>query len=201
MNLREEDLRFAFSRAEQISDVYIHQVLGGDSDFKSVDELLLICRDYLDKRIEVEEQDGKARTARSAYIAYPDKFVITEYANQPLDWRRFARSKDLFHIILHSDRSEIDLNLYDHGLEYVSAVQGNSTAPPSDSVAFEELAEIAAMEFFLPFCRRTRLIEQQTRSIEDIGKTFGIPQFFISKYFQCSMMKQLEAVSRKNCFC
>ncbi len=193
MYLNNDELRYCLDRAVEISEQYKLKHIASDDPRKSVDNLIVTCKDYLNKTVELAELaiSKNDSSVWGSYIALPDKYDICYVEDLNFCWKRFVICKEVFHVILEKEDYK-NMNLFEH-IEQVTIVFPDNESHPSNSVACEWLAEIAAMEFMIPYDTRKKQIERYGENINyrDIAERFKVPLVLVEKYFSEQVMEVL----------
>lgn len=175
------------SAAQEADKLFaLHTRQNGDLD-RSIDDFREFIKTYGHVEINDHKLSHEGQPIRGYMLAYDDKYEIVLLANQDSHWRRFVEFKELFHVILDThDKEKIFRNT-----DFVKQVEKTLAAFPDmenraeNCVAIEQLAEIAAMEFLIPFSRRkamAELINSGKDTLENISEKYKIPASKIDLY-------------------
>jgi Zn-dependent peptidase ImmA (M78 family) len=196
MHLDDAHVRYALDKAREIAEQYRLYVIPGDGTKKSVDDLLWLMQQYLEKRITPRELlilADDSKTVHGMYAAMADGsyeiYVLAELGGVE---GRFVLCKELFHVVIDKDECR-NMHLYEHVVESQSSFS-ISTLKPNVSVQWEALAEIAAMEFLFPYADRVRILEAcgGNPDFAAIAHRYGVPQVYIEMYL--SLMDEFAKV-------
>lgn len=182
IRFKEEDITACLEKVLDIVELYELYVLNGkDQERRSVDDLLWICSDYLGKKVLIEYVDipVDSSSIKAAFMALSDGTYQIGLLSGMLDEEeRFTLCKELFHVIF-DEESRRSLALAEHLEEYTSNIALESSEP-NCSVAWETLAEIAAMEFLFPHERRAQAISNGSAAdYGKLGTRFGVPRLYV----------------------
>lgn len=184
IHFKEDDISTCLRRVMEVSDLY-EMYVRGDSKAtrRSVDDLWWLCGQHLGKTIEIVyasiPEDGTS--IKAGCLALGDgSYLIGLVEGMTDEDERFVLCKELFHVLFdHEGIRNIDLAT--HLAEYASLFQvPNSEGEPGCSVAWENLAEIAAMEFLFPYDQRVASVDGGTTL--DYGRLatrYGIPRYYV----------------------
>jgi len=168
----------------EVSELYEMYVRGdGRATRRSVDDLLWLCGQHLQKEISIQyvsiPEDGTS--IKAGFLALADgQYLIGLVEGMTDEDERFVLCKELFHVMFdHEGIRNIDLAT--HLAEYASLFQApDCVGEPQCSVAWENLAEIAAMEFLFPYDQRLAHVNGGTTL--DFGRLatrYGIPRYYV----------------------
>ncbi|PBJ83743.1 hypothetical protein CMZ84_04440 [Lysobacteraceae bacterium NML93-0399] len=181
MVFEEDDISYCLSKARDIGDQYELYVLHGKEFPRSVDDLLWICGEYLGKKIFVEYVDipAEGSSVSATYWANSDgSYRIGLLTGMSKDEEKFVLCKELFHVIFDDEgRRSMDLSTH---LEDCTTAYTVNGGPPRCAVAWETLAEIAAIEFYFPFEQREKCLDGGT--VVDFARLavrFEIPRYYV----------------------
>ena len=187
MLIPKEHVRHCLDRTREITAEYKQYIFPIDVTRKSADDLLDACEAHLGVNIDVFDVNEVGNGVTKAGYVRTTEQVCEIYIRSglPEDWERFARVKEIFHIVI--DKTECrDLDIY----ETFTAIK---VPPLADgirkSAAWESLAEACAMEFLFPYADRV-VIMGVGKDIDfaKLAVTYGIPQVFIELYLSKSYM-------------
>jgi Zn-dependent peptidase ImmA (M78 family) len=191
MLLTAPDIIYCIGKAQEITDYYKLNMLNGGATRRSVDYLLNICSEYLQKTVTTQlipNQDANQKSIRGFCVSYGDSYKICLLAEMNLCWRRFVLCKELFHVVLDEDRYRTT-EIYSHVEEVVATLFEPTSAGPG--AVSEALAEIAAMEFLFPYADRIQ-IPGPILDYHAIAERYKVPQVLIETYLQAPFQKSLE---------
>ncbi|MEJ2790077.1 MULTISPECIES: ImmA/IrrE family metallo-endopeptidase [unclassified Pseudoxanthomonas] len=191
MILDSGDVIFGLQKAKEIAEQYKLYTLAADRDARSVDDLVKICGEYLEKTVRIRELNLPAedRVIRAMFAALADGtfeiYVLAELGERE---RRFVLCKELFHVVLDQERCR-SMDIYRH-LEEATASFSTQDSRPNSPVAWEILAEVAAMEFLFPYAERAAILlaSNGNPDFSAIARRYGIPQAHIENYLSQPMM-------------
>jgi hypothetical protein len=175
--------------------IQLHTRQNGDFD-TSIDDFRKFMLTYAEVAVWNHPLPHDGEPIRGATIIYDNQYDIVLLAGQDPNWKRFVEFKEHFHVIL--DKSDKDCVFRNN--DYVSQVENtfaafpdvkNKSAPP---VACEKLAEIAAMEFLMPYNRRSTMkenIANGSTTLETYAGLYKIPEDMIDLYLSPSYMDAL----------
>ena len=184
IHFKEDDITTCLRRTIEVSELY-EMYVRGDSKAtrRSVDDLLWLCGQHLGKTIKIEyasiPEDGTS--IKAGFLALGDgTYMIGLVEGMSDEDERFVLCKELFHVMFdHEGIRNIDLAT--HLAEYASLFQApDCEGEPQCSVAWESLAEIAAMEFLFPYDQRVASVNGGTTL--DFGRLatrYGIPRYYV----------------------
>lgn len=194
MYFNNEDLIFCLGKAKEMSEHYKLNVLSPDRTKRSIDDLHSLCSEYLQKKVEIHELNLPAgdNEIRGLYMANSDgTFDIYVLAELGVNEQRFVRCKELFHVILDQDKCR-SMDIYNH-LESTTASFAIINSTPNSPVAWEVLAEIAAMEFMFPYVERIEVLKNNP-DFAELARRYGIPQYMIELYLSSPSMEYLNNI-------
>ncbi|EMR0463400.1 MULTISPECIES: ImmA/IrrE family metallo-endopeptidase [Stenotrophomonas] len=178
---QEADITACLEHVLDIIEQYELYVLHGKGDVRSVDDLLWICTQYLNKKIVIEYVDipVDGSSIKATFFANADgSYRIGLLSGMSDEEERFVLCKELFHVIF-DEESRRSLDLAAHLEEYTSNIALDE-GEPNCPAAWETLAEIAATEFLFPYERRVQSVANG--SAADYGKLatrFQIPRLHV----------------------
>lgn len=186
-------IRFCLDKAREMTAQYNLGVFpAGNTSLKSLDDFIGLCEDNLDIDIEkldviIPEPDGS--TIKAAFIAFKDHYGIYAAKGLQINWRRFVVCKELFQALLDKDECR-NLNIWGHLQNFLSPAPGDDQP---ESVTWEMLAGIAAVEFLFPYSDRVIILEQCKRKGEKVDSVkleaqYGLPAPVIEAYLSESAM-------------
>lgn len=199
-----KNVKNAIEKAREIEEQYILYVLNGKGFPRSVDDLLWICTEYLQKKINTKELKNIAEnnSIRGVFTFNKDKNEYNIFlSGEPTDCKqRFVLCKEIFHVLLDEEKFR-DMNLYDH-LEEIMLSDPAMSSTPRHSVVSEQMAEWAAMEFLFPYKHRVSQLSSfhdiPDKDYYDIAKDFMVPQYLVEKYLSEQHMAIFEAFDSGN---
>ncbi len=162
-----------------------------------MDDMVWVARDYLNKRVEIHDLDVIAddKIIRGVFAAFDDGhyeiFLLAELGERE---RRFVLTKEMMHVLLDEERCR-NMDIYEHVQEATSSFTIEDSNPDSP-VATELLAEVAAMEFLLPYSKRKAIIEHCDGDPDYalFARRYGIPQSYVEEYLSDRMMAEFEKI-------
>lgn len=104
------------------------------------------------------------------------------------EWTRFVICKELMHGLLDEDGFR-DMNIAEHIGSMQLSFPDNESRPPI-TVQVEFLAEVAAMEFLLPYSARKQAVASGL-DLKDLAKAYGVPLKMVEVYCADSYMSHL----------
>ena len=200
MIINVNEIKGALDVATQMAEHYAQNILSGQAYPRSVDDLLMLSRDYLGKDINVYDLEGIPETSsiRGTFLALEDGNYEIHLSREPTKCKnRFVLCKEIFHVLL-DDEEYRNMEIYEH-LKEVSITFPTDKSTPGKSVVCEQIAECAAMEFLFPYEKRVEQInlylsEPQPNHLE-IAEYFMVPQYLVERYLSDSFMETLSAFS------
>jgi Zn-dependent peptidase ImmA (M78 family) len=199
MNIAATDLVNCIRKAREITTVYDSKLLGNGYTSRSLDLLKEVCIDSCGHDIDVlKNPQNNADTAEEDSWLYgvcilePTKAIILYAHHLNLCWQRFTICKELFHIVLDKDEYR-SMDIYQH-IENITLSFPIDDSMPSKPVACEFLAELAAMEFLLPYSSRDNLRTSATFDAKQVAEKFKIPLLLVEKYLSVDYMKNLKDI-------
>lgn len=197
MLLPDKDVVFAIEKAQELTEQYNLYSRAKDHCQRSVDDLEWLCGEYLQKKVEVRDLRLAAdeMVIRGMYAALADGsyeiYLLAELGDRE---RRFVKCKELFHVILDHEQCR-SMDIYVH-LQLAAAAFSIADSSPDSPVAWELLAEIAAMEFLLPYSERLKIVAAASGNIDyaDIARRYGVPQLYVENYLSDAMMAEFAKV-------
>lgn len=198
MYLDEADVVKCLTKAREISEQYDLYVRAADSCLRSVEDLQWICSEYLNKSIEVFDLRIAAddMAIRGMYAAFADGtyhiYLLAELSDRE---RRFVLCKELFHVLLDEEGCR--------NMDLIAHVEASATSftidesRPTSPVAWEALAEIAAMEFLFPYSKRAAEVAASNNDPDfaDIARRYGVPQAYVEQYLTSQQMAELSNIT------
>lgn len=164
---------------------------------KSVKLLLDFCRKYMDKKqIQVVELFSMASNhhIKSFYIRDENSIDIVYLKDLNNCWKRFALCKELWHILL-ADPSNYSPNFAEH----IEGCFGISLAGSADggmaSTYVERAAELAAMEYLLPYSERRQYTGTLNLDFMQIADKYKAPRIYVESYLNPHTIEQLGRLS------
>jgi Zn-dependent peptidase ImmA (M78 family) len=180
---------------EVLSLFATHTRQNGDLDV-SIDDFRKFIQTYAVVSVQFHRIPHAGEPIRGACIIYDDHYDIVLLAGQDPYWTRFVEFKEHFHVILDTyDAARIFRNP-----NFVSQVENtfaafpdvvNKTQPP---VSCEKLAEIAAMEFLMPYSRRgamSKCLVDGTATLSQYENLYKLPSEIIDLYLSPSYIENL----------
>lgn len=198
MRLKVVDIHHCVDKAREMAEQYRLYSRAGDDTMRSLDDFIWVCQQYLEKHIELLELqlNAEGRSIAAVYLLEGDRYQIFVLAGHPPEWARFVACKELFHVVLdepgcrstaigvHLDEMEITFSIDD--------------SQPKKPAAWEVLAEIAAMEFMLPYAQRLKIVAKRNgdEDLSAVANAFGVPQSLVEQYCSSATMEALKAFHR-----
>jgi len=193
----DKDIRHCLEKAVEVREMYEMYVLNGKAFPRSVDRLRWVCEEYLNKKIEIEYVDVPAEgsSIKASYWAINEDgkqwYRICPLTGMTEDELRFVLCKELFHVIF-DDEEKRNLELSAHVEEYSLSLASTEDVHPNCSVAWETLAEIAAMEFLFPLEERDRAINGGTQvSFSKLASAYGVPRYYVESFCNSSNLEYI----------
>lgn len=198
MLIHKKQITDCICAAQEVSRLFeMHTRQNGDLD-RSSDDFREVCENYGAISIRVHDlayTDGFP--IRGGVLVFDDRYEVFILANQKENyWDRFVEFKELFHVILDS----LDKDRVFRNSDFVKQVEQTITAfPDMDNraenwVAVEQLAEIAAMEFLIPFARREQLSKKLNSgeiAITDLVDKYRLPANKIELYLSENYIEKI----------
>ncbi len=197
MLLSDDDVIRCLEKARELIEVYETYVRAADASARSMDDMVWVARDYLNKRVEIHDLDVIAddKIIRGVFAAFDDGhyeiFLLAELGERE---RRFVLTKEMMHVLLDEERCR-NMDIYEHVQEATSSFTIEDSNPDSP-VATELLAEVAAMEFLLPYSKRKAIIQHCDGDPDYalFARRYGIPQSYVEEYLSDRMMAEFEKI-------
>ena len=197
MQLADTDVRQCLAKVHEMVEQYNLYSRANHHTQRSVDDLEWLCGEYLQKKVSVYDLELEVGDfmIRGMFAALEDKsyeiYLLAELGDRE---RRFVKCKELFHVILDDERCR-NMEIYGHLQLSVQAFSIDDDSPDSP-VAWEMLAEIAAMEFLLPYAARQEIAAAANGNIDyaDVAHRYGIPQQYVEDYLSDAMMAEFAKV-------
>jgi hypothetical protein len=181
----------ALSKVSEIRHIYKLRYLAADASERSVNNLLDLCRAYLEKQIDLFVHSDSAFNHKvwSFVIVKDFGYEICTLNDLNNCWKRFVLCKELFHIILDCE-SDRNASLEEHLDNFFGGIT-ELEAKVSGSAQAEILAEIAAMEFLFPYVDRLKMI-QHNIEFSDVAERYKIPRYFAERYMTKQYVEKLK---------
>ena len=193
MLLSDDDVIRCLEKAKEMSEAYELYVRAPDASARSMDDMIWVVGEYLQKKVEVNDLDVLAddKVIRGMFAAFEDGhyeiFLLGELNERE---RRVVTTKEMMHVLLDEEDCR-NMDIYGHVQEAASSFSiENEDANPESPVATEFLAEIAAMEFLLPYAKRKAILEHANGEPDYamVARVYGIPQVYVEGYLSDRMM-------------
>lgn len=192
---QEEDLRACLAKAVEIREMYEMYAINGKGFPRSVDQLVWLVSEYLEKKVVVEVVDVPAEgsSIKAAFLAMGDgSYRIGLTAGMTEDELRFVLCKELFHVIF-DEESRRSLDLSGHVEEYTSTIPLDG-GKPNCAAAWETLAEIAAIEFLFPhYLRKQAAANDGALASSKYATQYGMPRYYVEVGCGAGNLAYLEA--------
>ena len=197
MRISDEDVKHCLTEVAKVVEEYELYSRAKGHTYRSVDDLEWLAGEHLNKSVTVEDLMLAAddRVIRGVFTALEDgSYVIYLLAELGERERRFVKCKELFHVILDDARCR-SMDIYGH-LELAAAAFSIADNSPESPVVWEMLAEIAAMEFLLPYTDRLAIIAGAGNDIDyaNVARRYGVPQIYVESYLSEAMMVEFAKV-------
>lgn len=182
MLISKNEIKNTIREVENIRDIYRLHYLGADSTERSVNNLLDLCRTYLEKKIDLQLHNDSAlnHLVQSFVLVKDSGYEICILNDLNNCWKRFVLCKELFHIVLDSEESR-NPSLEEHLDDFFGGVTNLEHRASTVSARTEYLAEFAAMEFLFPYAERVSLLSGN-KDISAIAERYKIPRYFAERY-------------------
>lgn len=183
---------WCLSQARAISEQYERYVL--PTFPRSVDDFYWVCQQHVapEKTIEMHEIPilAAGRSIKGVFVATDTGYQIYLLAGLSEEESRFVRCKELFHVLLDLPDESRNMDLYGHLDEVVSAFP-QADSEPGCAVAWELLAEAAAMEFLFPLSEREAAINAANGSFDpaQVAARYHLPRSVVEGYCTESSME------------
>jgi Zn-dependent peptidase ImmA (M78 family) len=185
-------LQRALDKVEAIFGYYRIEHIGWDDPKRSIDHLKVTVEKFLEKKVQLVllPLNRDQTPVHGAFIMKSEtEFDIVYVDGLSPEWKRFVICKELFHVILdREDYRSIDLSEHIDAMISAFPIDG---ADPEFPVLAEFLAEIAAMEFLLPYAARYRELEAGT-PLADVATKYGVPLLFVERYMSSAWLDNLD---------
>jgi len=193
MKIPRAELQQCIGKAKEISEAYQLLIPAGRGTSKrSIDVLVEVCQESSGLLIEIckVDLDLADQWLYGACLLYQTKAVIlhAHYLNQC--WERFTVCKELFHVVLDKDEYRTT-DIYQH-LEDIILAFPDDNSTPTKPVMCEFLAEVAAMEFMLPYHDRAQIIASGQMSAMQVAQEYKIPCLLVERYLSKGFMEILK---------
>ena len=204
MKIKPQELSYCFDKTAEITEQYVSAHIGSDDPQKSVNNFISTCEKYLCVKIRKRRSiiSSEKKAIWGVCIDRTNGDFDVYFANNLNEcWERFVVCKEVFHVVLARDEYR-NMDIFDHIEAQLSAELPGEHAPGLSNVA-ETLSEIAAMEFLLPYQRRTELIHNASGEInyQAIAERYKVPRVFVEKYMSDALMKFVSPYCRARLFC
>lgn len=199
MLLSDDDVIRCLDKAKEMSEAYELYVRAPDASARSMDDMIWVVGEYLQKKVEVNDLDVLAddKVIRGMFAAFDDGhyeiFLLGELNERE---RRVVTTKEMMHVLLDEEDCR-NMDIYGHVQEAASSFSiENEDANPESPVATEFLAEIAAMEFLLPYAKRKAILEHGNGEPDYamVARVYGIPQVYVEEYLSDRMMSEFAKI-------
>lgn len=199
MLLSDDDVIRCLEKAKEMSEAYELYVRAPDASARSMDDMIWVVGEYLQKKVEVNDLDVLAddKVIRGMFAAFEDGhyeiFLLGELNERE---RRVVTTKEMMHVLLDEEDCR-NMDIYGHVQEAASSFSiENEDANPESPVATEFLAEIAAMEFLLPYAKRKAILEHANGEPDYamVARVYGIPQVYVEGYLSDRMMSEFATI-------
>lgn len=181
---KEEDLEACLDRAKEIRELYEMYVLHGNVYPKSIDKLIWLISQYLEKEVVIRYVDVPAEgsSVKAAFWAMDDgTYQIALLTGMSDDEVRFVLCKELFHVIF-DEESRRYISLFAH-IEEVTSTFPLEEGHPNCAASWELLAEIAATEFLFPYGDRLKAVTTgEPTDYARVASKYGVPRFIVEVY-------------------
>ena len=191
------ELANALDKSEIMREHYSAYVLNGNAYPRSVQDLLDIVRDYIEKDLYTYSLKGirKGNSIRGVFVAKDDCYEIYLAGEPTLCKNRFVLCKEIFHVLLDEEPYR-NMDIYGH-LKEVMIAWPAARSVPSEPVVAEQMAECAAMEFLFPYSERLKQIEYYRDKPEvdslEIANYYKVPQYLVEIYLSDNFMETFGA--------
>lgn len=188
--------KVAYARSQMYKDVDEVSLRG---KARSVEELLIFCRDFLDKKeIRVLELFSMASNhhIKSFYVNYQDRIDIVYLKDLNNCWKRFALCKELLHALL-ADPSNYSPNFAEHIEGYFGISLAGTAEGEMASTYVERTAELAAMEYLFPYSERKQFTGNLGLDFMQIADQYKAPRIYVESYLNPHTLEQLGRLNYK----
>lgn len=181
---------------EDLMNKYLMRYVDEDhTHIRAVKLLTRTCVNDLKKTIHTKIIDipatplPKESALKAFFVLQKGEYWVCVEKTENKCWRRFYTCKELFHIVL--DKPEYhSLDLSAHIAEMTTSVFGEESSSPA--VVVEHLAEIAAMEYMMPYAvRATEISTVNDNNYLPIAEKYMVPLVKVEKYLSKSHMEYL----------
>lgn len=196
MVISQDHIKNCIKTAQEADRLFsLHTRQNGDFD-RSIDDFRNFMATYGTVNVYQHKISYEGEPIKGAMIAYDDKYDIVLLNGLDPYWKRFVEFKELFHVILDIDDNEKVFRNSD----YLKQVESTLASFPDmknkseNFVANEKLAEIAAMEFLVPYSRRSQIntsIKDGTMTLEQVSNMYKLPEEVIDLYLSESYMENI----------
>ena len=198
---KKEEVQFCIDHGREVAENYDLYVYAPDINKaavskRSVDDLIWILTQYLQKNFRIWEVEIQKSSIKSAFQANADgSFDIYLLQGMETDERRFVLCKELFHIVLDQPQCQ-SMDIYGHLVEVTTTFSKQTS--PNQPAAWEKLAEAAAMEFLFPYHKRREFVAGAGPDpyYGGIAAQFGIPQQYVEEYCTEASMEYFKDLHR-----
>ena len=196
MLMQPADIRRCLDKAKEIAEEYKLYVLGAPHTRKSVQDLLRLFGEHLDKKVEAYglNESLPHQSIRGYYVRFPDKYVIVISQEDLSEWRRFVVCKELFHVAL--DEPQYRVTKIEGHLQEVAIAFPALDSRPGPAVMSEAMAEISAMEFLFPYKERQAVLQAHPCDFTQVAERYGIPLVHVERYLSLPYMATFGAFER-----
>lgn len=194
--MTDDDVKACLEKATEIVEQYRIYALH-PRDLRSLDDLQWILATYLERAVDIFDlriPTDDNRVVRGMFVAKKDgSYMIFRLADLGDRERRFVTCKEMFHVILDSEKCR-NMDIIGH-LEAAQVSFSIDDSSPDDAVKLEVLAEIGAMEFLFPYSKRLEELAADADN-PDFGRIaahYGVPQVYVEQYLSDHYMAELGA--------
>lgn len=191
MKISSQELSRCIAKVHEVDHAYKLRTLNSSESKRSIDVLLEVCVDSCGKPIEVCKVDSDVNTPwlYGTCLQFPQKAVILYAHHLNSCWERFTVCKEAFHVVLDQDEYRTT-DIYQHIQDIILAFPDDDSKP-AQPVICEFLAEVAAMEFMLPYAERFAILEAGGQVAMQVAQQYKIPCQLVEKYLSAGFMAAL----------
>lgn len=196
MRIIKHQITDCISAAQEVDRLFsLQSRQNGDFD-RSIDDFRKFIATYGSVAVNDHRLSYEGQPIRGCMLAFDDRYEVFLLSNQDSHWKRFVEFKELFHVIL----DVLDKEKLFRNSDFVKQVEKTLAAFPDmenraeNCVAVEQLAEIASMEFLIPFNRRQAIIDAISsgqETLESVGDKYKLPESKIDIYLSANYMEKI----------
>jgi len=199
MYLTTVELEYCLGKATEIAEQFRLEHIGSDDPQRSIDNLAVTCRKRLQIDIKLLKLDIPKHDAAqwgATFLHGDGSADICIVSDLNYCWERYVLCKELFHVLIDKEAYR-NMNIEEH-LKETTIAFPNDDSKPKPAVQVEVLAEMAAMEFLLPYeCRLKELNGENKGNFLAIAEKYKVPQLLVERYLSLGYMENLAKFTKK----